>query len=215
MLRYYLSSDSTIDSSDTMIGSRDVPTINSGNTSWGYINLNAPTDVGTYWVGSCVDTISGESSTTNNCSSGFRIVVATQLPDLIVSSLSVPSSVEAGKSFSTTAQFKNQGNLDATSTTASWYYMDIAAQTTSDVIHEEEIRDLAVNQTISRTTSLRAPCKDGDYFLSTCINSGWNVEQGGNNNCQLKSLTITPATGICSEDGSFSALPAILYLLLK
>ena len=209
-IRYYLSPDSTIDSNDTLLGSKSVPVLNSGETSWDYINLNAPAELGKYWVGSCVDAISGDSDTTNNCRSSFPITVATNLPDLIISKLSSPSSAEAGKTFNVTQEIKNQGNLDATPTTANLYYMDIAAQTTSGVIHQEQVPALAVSQTVSQSPNIKAPCAAGDYLLSACVNSGENIEFGGNNNCTMNFFTVT---GVCSEEPEKSFLPAIKLLL--
>ena len=64
------------------------------------IDLTAPSSAGTYYYGACVDSVTGESSTTNNCSSGVSVTVseATQVaPDLVVESESVSdSSVETG-----------------------------------------------------------------------------------------------------------------------
>lgn len=73
-LRLYRSNDATINSSDTQLNARTVNSLSeNGNqnlTYSGYISV-----AGTYYIGACVDTVVGESSTTNNCSSGKEIVV--------------------------------------------------------------------------------------------------------------------------------------------
>ena len=67
-VRYYRSSDATITTSDTQEGTDAVnpllPSTNSGET----IRLTAPSTAGTYYYGACVDAVTGESDTTNNCS---------------------------------------------------------------------------------------------------------------------------------------------------
>ena len=69
-LRYYRSTDSSISSSDTAVGTDFVSGLSASGTSPESIGLTAPSTAGTYYYGACVDSVSGESDTTNNCSSG-------------------------------------------------------------------------------------------------------------------------------------------------
>ena len=39
------------------------------------INLTAPSTAGTYYYGACVDAVTDESDTTNNCSSSVQVTV--------------------------------------------------------------------------------------------------------------------------------------------
>ena len=43
-------------------------------------SLNAPSDAGTYYYGACVDAVTGESDTGNNCSAAVSITVAAVIP---------------------------------------------------------------------------------------------------------------------------------------
>ncbi len=212
-LRYYRSADSTVDSNDTPLGTDAVGTLNAGQTSEEDISLPAPTDPGTYWIGSCVDLIKGDTDPENNCDTAVQITVADNQPDFTVSDLSSPAEIEAGKYFNTTAEFTNQGTLDAFPTTADWYFVDIAEQSTSPSVHQEQIPALTVNQSLSRPAKLRAPCKKGEYFLAACINPGMNGESDNSNNCLLKFLSITETETCTGGDGKASSLPAILHLL--
>ena len=74
-LRYYRSSDSTISSSDTQVGTDTVSSLNASGTSPESISVTAPTSAGTYYYGACVNSVSGEDNTSNNCSSGVRVTV--------------------------------------------------------------------------------------------------------------------------------------------
>ena len=76
-LRYYRSSDSTIGTSDTEVGTDAVGALSASATSGESIVLPAPATAGTYYYGACVDSVSGESNTGNNCSSGVRVTVST------------------------------------------------------------------------------------------------------------------------------------------
>ncbi len=75
ILRYYRSSNSTISSSDTQVGTDAVSALAASGTSAESISLSAPSSVGTYYYGACVDEVSGESDTGNNCSTGVRVTV--------------------------------------------------------------------------------------------------------------------------------------------
>ena len=74
-LRYYRSSDATISTSDTAVGTDAVSALVASGTSAESISLTAPASAGTYYYGACVDTVTGESNTRNNCSRGVRVTV--------------------------------------------------------------------------------------------------------------------------------------------
>ena len=74
-LRYYRSTDSSISSSDTAVGTDSVSGLSASGTSPESIGLTAPSTAGTYYYGACVDSVSGESDTTYNCSSGVAVTV--------------------------------------------------------------------------------------------------------------------------------------------
>ena len=75
-LRYYHSTNSTISSGDTEAGTDAVRALSGSASSPESISLTAPSSAGTYYYGACVDTVSGESSTNNNCSNGVRVQVS-------------------------------------------------------------------------------------------------------------------------------------------
>ena len=75
-LRYYRSTDATITTGDTEVGTDAVSALAASSTSNQSISLTAPSIAGTYYYGACVETVSGESGTGNNCSSAVRVTVA-------------------------------------------------------------------------------------------------------------------------------------------
>ena len=74
-LYYYRSSNPTISSSDTRVGTDSVPSLSASDSSPESVTLTAPSSAGTYYYGTCVDRVSGESNTGNNCSSSVRVTV--------------------------------------------------------------------------------------------------------------------------------------------
>ena len=81
-LRYYRSTDATITTSDTGVGTAAVAALAASGTSAASIDLTAPSTPGTYYYGACVDAVSGESDATNNCSASAAVTVTTPMAQL-------------------------------------------------------------------------------------------------------------------------------------
>ena len=75
-LRYYLSPNETISTSDEEIGRASIASLNGADSSAELISLTAPSTLGTYYYGACVDAVDGEEETDNNCSEGVRVAVS-------------------------------------------------------------------------------------------------------------------------------------------
>ena len=80
-LRYYRSSNRTISTRDTQVGTDAVSALGASRTSAESIPLTAPASEGTWYYGACVVSVS-ESNTRNNCSAGIRVTVEARSPDL-------------------------------------------------------------------------------------------------------------------------------------
>ena len=76
-LRYYRSTDSRITTADTQVGTDRIGGLSGSGSAQARpsIGQRAPQAPGTYYYGACVDPVSGESNTGNNCSSAVRITV--------------------------------------------------------------------------------------------------------------------------------------------
>ena len=79
-LRYYRSTDATVTTSDTEVGTDVVEGLAASATSRESIGLTAPAAAGTYYYGACVDAVAGESATTNNCSGSVQVTVSEPEP---------------------------------------------------------------------------------------------------------------------------------------
>ena len=77
-VRYYLSTDSTITTDDTEVGTGTVSELAAPSTTFKLIRLTAPSSPGTYYYGACVQPVSSERDIQNNCSSASKIVVVDQ-----------------------------------------------------------------------------------------------------------------------------------------
>ena len=75
-LRYYRSTNDTIDWGDTQVATDSVEALDASATRSYDVPLTAPPDAGTYYYGVCVDSVLDESDTTNNCSSSVMVTVS-------------------------------------------------------------------------------------------------------------------------------------------
>ena len=75
-VRFYRSTNTTISSSDTQVGTAAVGALAAGGTGSSVLTLTAPSAAGTYYYGACVDRVSGESNSQNNCSTAVRVTVS-------------------------------------------------------------------------------------------------------------------------------------------
>ena len=94
-LRYYRSTDATITAGDTEVGTDAVNTLTATGTSEESISLTAPSTAGTYYYGACVDPVSGETNTGNNCSNSSMVTVSSTSMDRIIPDANLRAAVEA------------------------------------------------------------------------------------------------------------------------
>ena len=133
-LRYFLSTDSTITTGDTEVDTDSVSSLDASGSGASSISLTAPSTPDTYYYGACVDAVSDESDTTNNCSLSVAVTVgAAPAPDLVVDTPTVDTSAPAaGTSFTLNATVRNRGNGASVSTTLRYYRSTDSTITTGD-----------------------------------------------------------------------------------
>ena len=191
-LRYYRSTDTTVTTSDTEVGTDDLPSLAPSATSSQSVSLTAPTMAGTYYYGACVDAVEGESDTTNNCSSSVQVTVSEPKPDLVVASASVNNSTpDAGETFTLSATVRNDGDEGSAAATLSFYRSTNPTITSSDTsVGTAPVGALAASGgTIRESLSLTAPSTGGTYYYGACVESVTG-ESDTTNNCS-ESVTIT------------------------
>ncbi len=186
-LRYYRSTDATITRSDTQVGTDAVGELSASGTSEESIDLTAPSTADTYYYGACVDAVSEESDTTNNCSGPVRVDVtepSPSTPDLEVGSPSVnDNSPETEGSFTLSATVRNSGDGDATATTLRYYRSAEATITRSDMqVGTDAVGELAASGTSEESIDLTAPSTAGTYYYGACVDAV-SEESDTTNNC--------------------------------
>ncbi|XCN72932.1 MAG: CARDB domain-containing protein [Candidatus Electrothrix aestuarii] len=184
-LRYYRSNDATITTSDSQLSTASVASLAAGITSTKSVSVTAPTSDGTYWIGACVDPVSNESSSTNQCSGGVQVAVTTpSQPDLLVTSSAVSdTTLTPGQSFTVSATVKNQGNATANSTTLRYYRSDDATISIGDSQFATDlVSSLLAGATSAQNASITAPTNEGTYWFGACVDTV-SDESNASNQC--------------------------------
>ena len=195
-LRYYRSTDATITTSDTAVGTEAVAGLAASGSSSKSVDMTAPANPGTYYYGACVDAVAGESDTTNNCSASVQVTVPEPVhPDLAIGAPSVSnSSPVTGASFTLSATVRNDGAGDAAATTVRYYRSTDATITTSDTeVGTEAVAELTASGSSSKSVDLTAPASPGPYYYGACVDVVAG-ESDTTNNCSTSVEVIVLAT---------------------
>ena len=186
-LTYYRSTDATITTSDTPVGTAAAIGALSGyntanNTSTQSVALTAPSEPGTYYYGACVSTSHHEFDTTNNCSTAVTITVSAP-PDLVADlfQLRGATTLAPGEVFTLDATVRNEGVGPSTTTTLRCYVSTDRRFSSENEVSRVSVSALASN--ISRAESFRlvAPSEPGTYYYRVHVDEVANEAVTYNN----------------------------------
>ena len=229
-LRYYRSTDATITTSDTEVGMDAVGELAASATSSGSVDLTAPSTAGTYYYGGCVDAVTDESDTTNNCSASVQVdvsepqpvqggpVTPPQRPDLAVVAFFLASGVHdgaPGRSLTFQARIRNVGNVVSPATTLRFYRSRNRTIATDDTFLDTvALGTIAASRRIdSETLTLTAPSAPGTYYYGACVTAVTDESDTTNNCSDARPITVDgpppdlvvtgPNVSEIGEDGTF------------
>ena len=204
-LVYYRSADSAISTSDTQVGTDQVGGLAASGTSNESIDLTAPSTVGTYYYGACVDPVFGESDTENNCSSAVAVTVA-ERPDLVVSNVSVSnSSPDAVASFALSATVRNRGSGASAPARLVYYRSTDSTISTSDTqVGTDQVGNLAASGTSNESINLTAPSSAGTYYYGACVDPLSGESNTGNNCSNAVMVTVVERADLVVREVSVS-----------
>ena len=135
-MRFYESDNATISTSDREFDDDAFAALAAGSsrTVTYNITLHSNASPGVIYVGSCLDPVSGESDTSNNCSPSVRVTITSAgSPDLEYTDVTPRSVVvSAGSSFNVTFTIENSGDAASAATTIRYYQSADANISTSD-----------------------------------------------------------------------------------
>ena len=172
-VRFYRSTDQTIDSGDTQVGSDRVPPLASSGTSTHSADLTAPSAPGEYYYGVCLDAVANDSDLTNDCSSGMHVRVRERRPDLMPSTLMLGrNDLLPGGRFQIGIVMLNRGDGTAPTTILRFYRSEDTTITRSDTqVGTAEVASLPPSGRQTIWTELTAPASPGTYYYGGCADA--------------------------------------------
>ena len=199
-LRCYRSTDATITTSDTSVGTDAVGTLAAAGSSSESISLTAPSTAGTYYYGACVDAVASESDTANNCSASVQVTVSeTQQPvqgqpDLVVGTPTAsPTNPSTGGTFTLSATVSNTGDGGSPATTLRYYSStDQMVTTTHTEVGTDDVGALTASGTSEESISLTARRSQGRYFYGACVDAVADESDTTNNCSAPATVTVEP-----------------------
>ena len=157
-LHYYRSTDATVTTSDTEVGTDAVGALLASGTSAESIDLTVPSTTGTYYYGACVDAVAGESDTTNNCSTSVQVDVETPQPQQTPASVEVTAPQEwapVGETVTYTARVLDSEGEEIDGAKVSWSSSDtdIATVDENGVVTAVAVGEATVTASTSASVS--------------------------------------------------------------
>ena len=192
--RYYLSTNSSLDASDTVLGSRSVAALVSTGTSVLASTLTVPAGLatGTYYLIAQADADNAvvETNETNNLGT-LTLRVG---PDMIVATLTLPKSVSAGAQFSVTDGTRNQGGGSAPASTTRYYLSANSTFDASDtLLAGRTVGAIPANTTLTGSATLVMPAGTAAgtyYIIAVADGDGGIPETVETNNAKATALTV-------------------------
>ena len=194
-LRYYRSTDATITTSDTSVGTDAVEGLAASGTSSESVSLTAPATAGTYYYGACVEAVTGESDTTNNCSSSVLVAVAAAPPvnSPATGQPTISGTPQVGETLTAgTANIDDQDGLPADDEfTYQWIRVDGATDT--DIAGETSVNYTLVDADEGKTIKVTVSFTDDASNPETLTSAATDAVTAKPN---------SPATGLPAISGT-------------
>jgi subtilase family serine protease len=168
------SPDATVTFQDKSIGGFSMPQLSSGQCRSVFVNGYVSGPEGLYTLGALVDAPNfvAELLEDNNLATSGVLAVGLG-PDYVISSLSAPSSVQAGPSFTVTVTVCNQGTKEGFGTLLKVFQSNDANVTVADPrITESSVPALSPGQCTPLSLAASAFGPNGTYTLGAIVDPG-------------------------------------------
>ncbi|MDO8413849.1 MAG: CARDB domain-containing protein [Gallionellaceae bacterium] len=199
----YLSTDATITTADTLVGTRDLRSLDAGAWSQATTTITIPAGLalGTYYLGAFADYTNTQAETieSNNGSNPLWNGTVTVVPnvDLLMTGISSKStSAKVGSNITVSNTVKNAGTKSTTTSTVVGIYLSTDATITAEdtLIVSRTVASLAAGASSSASTAATIPSglASGTYYLGAIADKdNAQSEFNEDNNAMKAPKTIT------------------------
>ena len=205
-IRFYLSSDDTLDAGDVLLGTRMVGGLGAGAVSTAVSSLTIPANTSapaSYRVIAVADALEQQAEldeTNNTLASATAVDVVLFRPDLVLATLSAPATGRAGKPLAVINAVKNVGLASAGPFAIRFYLSSDDTLDAGDVLLATRlVGGLPVGATSTATTIVTIPANTavpaGYRIIGVVDALGQQAETDESNNVTLTApLSLTPAS---------------------
>ena len=216
MLRYYRSADATITTSDASVGTDDVGVLSASGTSEQSISLTAPSSPATYYYGACVDAVTDESDTTNNCSGSVTVTVSEpeeSAPSVEISAEDDKEWAPVGDTVDLSARVLDDEGEEITGTTVRWSSSNVAVATVDSSGVMTAVGEGTVTLTATATVSASSTQSSRARSGAAVVKSDQTVS-GSVTMIVVKRaarIDLSPASLSFDSVGDYATLTATVY----
>ena len=209
-VRFYLSADASLNPMvDTDLGTATGINIPAQASAQATLNQPLPTGLAagsTHFIFAVVDpdNVIAEESDLNNTSAPQSITIGAPTADLVVNSVTAPTTAMPGATLQVARAFQNVGNADSVAAKYSWFLSDNASVSIADrplgVGNLGVLTPAQIDMNMEPVT-LPNDLVPGSYWIGACVNFDSSTSAFGGseitivNNCFTQSAAIAVTTG--------------------
>ena len=191
-LRWYRSADNSLDRiADTEIGTSTVSSLGAGASITVSNTITASNTPGSYYYFACVDPVTNESNTDNNCSEASEVVVTA--PELVVTLSASRTTVAPSETINLSTLISNTGDGDATAITLRWYLSadNILDTNTDTPLPTSTLSSLGAGASITIPSTTTASNTPGSYYYFACVDPVTDESDPDNNCSDAREVVVT------------------------
>jgi len=200
--KVYLSTDSSITSSDTLFCSDSMSSIAAGSSRTESCNGNLPSSTGTYYWGVIADTSSSISETSESDNTQrFNSISITEAPTINLvptsSGSSFPSTGNPGDAVSVTTNILNEGNSASGSFSFKVYLSTDSSITSSDTLFcSNSMSSISAGSSQTKSCNGNLPSSTGTYYWGVIADTSSSISETSesDNTQRFNSILISSST---------------------
>ena len=217
-VRFLRSADEEITTDDSEVGTVELAPIAVAGRASGSVEVSAPATGGTSYYGACVEAVTGESDTGNNCSASVAVVVvvaasgeagrppdrgppdrvpldpASSGADLTVAApMASDANPAAGASLTLSAMVRNNGTRSSNATAVRFFRSTDGTITVDDTqVATADVPALAASGSVTASAVVSAPAAGGTFHYGACVDAVPGEAETGNNCSPAVTVRVLP-----------------------
>ena len=222
-VRFLRSADEEITTADSEVGTVELAPIAVAGRASGSVEVSVPATGGTYYYGACVEAVTGESDTGNNCSAAVAVVAAASgepgqpadpdqpadpgSPDrgspepassgadlTVAAPMASDPNPAAGAPFTLSATVRNRGTRSSGAATLRFFRSTDGTITVADTeVAGAHVGALAASGSVTASQVVSAPAAGGTFYYGACVQTIFGAEVDTGNNCSPAVTVTVPA----------------------